>query len=41
MIILGFLVALIAFAVAATRFGYDSRIEAWSNELRRRWDLAA
>jgi hypothetical protein len=41
MIILGFLAVALVLAVAAVRFGFDSRMEAWNNELRRRWDPSA
>lgn len=40
-IILGFLAVVLILAVAAMRFGVDSRVEAWSNEFRRRWDPSA
>jgi hypothetical protein len=41
MIILGFLAVTLILAIAAARFGVDSRVDAWTGDLGRQWDPAA
>jgi hypothetical protein len=40
-VLLGFVVAVVLLAVLAQRFGFDSRAEVWSAELREDLDWAA
>jgi hypothetical protein len=40
-VLIGFVVAVFVLAVLAQRFGFDSRAESWSAELRRNLDWAA
>jgi hypothetical protein len=40
-IVFGFLVAVVILDVLACRYGYDSRLERWLEELRRPWNPTA
>jgi hypothetical protein len=41
MVVVAMIAALVVLDVLAWRFGFDSRLERWQEELRRRWDPAA
>jgi hypothetical protein len=41
MVVLGFIVALVLLDVLAWRFGYDSRLERWLEELHLPWNPSA